>query len=214
MSDSVLSLEAPPRKKFRFVGGNLALDFTNTMGGKRGQIERENLHTYIDFLSWCWQVGLVDKALGEHLCIRAAKRPVEAAGVLARAIRLREAVFRLFAAADGRRRSAKEDLAVLNHELALGLGRLRVDAGKAKNTFAWEWTMDPSATDSPLGPVARAAADLLTTPHLLDHVRVCDGGNCGWLFIDTSKNHSRRWCDMRDCGNRAKVRRHRLKQQP
>jgi len=53
---------------------------------------------------------------------------------------------------------------------------------------------------------------LLTDPHTLAHVQMCNGDNCGWLFIDSSKNHSRRWCDMRDCGNRAKIRRHRLRQ--
>jgi len=53
---------------------------------------------------------------------------------------------------------------------------------------------------------------LLTSSQRLNQVRQCRGDNCGWLFVDGSKNHSRRWCDMRDCGNRAKVRRHRLKQ--
>lgn len=214
MATDTLPWDAPTRKKFRFVGGNLALDFTNTVGGKRGKIARENLHSYLDFLSWCWQVGLVDRDLARGLSAGAAALPEEAAIVLARATGLREAIYRLFAAAAGHRRPAAEDLALLNRELGSGLGRLRIAAGKARNSFNWEWSTESAALDIPLGPVARAAAELLTSHSLLDHVRLCGSGDCGWLFIDSSKNHSRRWCDMRDCGNLAKVRRHRLKQQP
>jgi len=65
--------------------------------------------------------------------------------------------------------------------------------------------------DQPIGPIAHSAAELLTGIQFRGQVRRCEGHNCGWLFVDSSKNHSRRWCDMRDCGNRAKVRRHRLK---
>ena len=46
------------------------------------------------------------------------------------------------------------------------------------------------------------------TSEELDQVRECAGNTCGWLFVDMSRNHSRHWCDMRDCGNRAKVRRY------
>ena len=204
--------DAAPRKKFRFVAGNLALDFTNTMGGKRGAVARENLHTYTDFLSWCSQAGLVDNALAKELATKAVRCSDEAAAVLSRAVELREAIYRIFAAVVEHRSVARQDIDRLNRELGEGLKRLCVTAGKGKTDFGWTWSKDPCALDQTLGPVARAAADLMVSSGQLDRVHRCGGGNCGWLFIDSSKNHSRRWCDMRDCGNLAKVRRHRLKQ--
>ena len=90
--------DSPPAKKFRFVAGDLALDFTNTVGGKRGGIARENLHRYADFLSWCSQAGLVDEAATRELTNQADRHPEQAAAVLTRAIELREAIYRIFAA--------------------------------------------------------------------------------------------------------------------
>lgn len=206
--------DSPPAKKFRFVAGDLALDFTNTVGGKRGGIARENLHRYADFLSWCSQAGLVDEAATRELTNQADRHPEQAAAVLTRAIELREAIYRIFAAVVEHRAVAQEDTALLNRELGRGLKRLSVIPGKGKTDFDWAWAKDPGALDQPLGPVARATAELLVSEGQLRHVQRCGGGNCGWLFLDSSKNHSRRWCDMRDCGNRAKVRRHRLKHQP
>ena len=210
--NSNLTCDAPPVKKFQFVAGNLALDFTNTVGGKRGAIARENLHTYADFLSWCCQAALVNEATAKELATQAARCPEEAAAVLTRAIELREAIYQIFAAVVERRGVATADVALLNRELGTGLRRLCVAAGKGKNAFDWAWTKDPCVLDQPLGPVVRAAAELMVSHDQLRQVHCCGGDNCGWLFIDSSKNHSRRWCDMRDCGNRAKVRRHRLKQ--
>ncbi len=77
--------------------------------------------------------------------------------------------------------------------------------------YAWTWADDPNALDRMLWPLVRSAAELLVTGDL-SRVRVCGGERCGWLFVDTSKNRSRRWCDMQDCGNVAKVRRFRTRQ--
>jgi predicted RNA-binding Zn ribbon-like protein len=73
--------------------------------------------------------------------------------------------------------------------------------------FTWDWT-DGNTLDAPLWAVARDAGNLLTSESL-QRLRECDGDVCGWLFLDLTKNGSRRWCDMRGCGNRAKVRRYR-----
>ena len=202
--------DGSPAKKFQLVGGDLCLDFTNTVGGKRGVIERENLKTYADFLSWSQQAGTVQDPQAKVLAKLAAERPDEAGRVLERAMGLREVIYRIFAAVMEGSAPAAEDLARLNSELGVALCRLRVrseDAG-----FEWRWGEEEPHLEHPLGPVARAAAELLTNRHEREHVRRCEGETCGWLFLDSSKNHSRRWCDMRDCGNRAKVRRHRLKQ--
>ena len=202
--------DAPPVKRFRLVGGALCLDFCNTVGGKRGATTRENLNSYRDFISWCEQTGTVQKSEAEALVRKAACSGAEARRVLNRALELREAIYRIFAAVAEDKTPPAKDLSRLNAELALGLKRLRVSSGK--DGFVWGWASEDEAVDQPLGPIARSAADLLTSAELLADVHRCQGDNCGWLFADSSRNHSRRWCDMRDCGNRAKVRRHRLKE--
>ncbi len=200
-----------PAYKFQFVGGNLCLDYCNTVGGKRGLIAREHLNSYGDFVAWSRQAGLVDRVGAATLAAKADQQPSAAAEVLERAVELREAIYRIFAAVAERKAPAPVDIALLNSELARGLGRLQVARTGRHCDFDWRWAAEPEALEYPLGPVAHSAADLLTSEESRSHVRHCEGDTCGWLFIDASKNHSRRWCDMRDCGNRAKVRRFRLK---
>lgn len=180
------------------------------MGGRRGGTTRESLHSYVDFLSWCRQAELLESQAAEALARRAASYPRQAARVLAQALGVREALYRIFAARLENKSVPPGDLNTLNCELAITLGRLRVSS-EGKNSFGWTWA-EGEALDQPLGPVVRAGAHLLTDQKRLQQVRRCNAENCGWLFLDSSKNHSRRWCDMRDCGNRAKVRRHRQKQ--
>ena len=129
--------------------------------------------------------------------------------VLKRAVALREAIYRICLAVAEQKEPLGRDLAKLNAELERCLPRLRIAPNQ--QGFGWEWRSEAGALDDALGPIARSAADLLVSGELLEKLRQCQGDNCGWLFIDSSKNHSRCWCDMRDCGNRAKVRRHRLK---
>jgi predicted RNA-binding Zn ribbon-like protein len=100
-------------------------------------------------------------------------------------------------------------LSVLNHELSGALSRLRV-APAAGEAYVWAWDRGGDdggepALDRPLWPVARSAAELLTSPNRA-RVKVCAGEGCGWMFIDESRNASRRWCDSRSCGNRERVR--------
>jgi len=197
----------PTQKKFDFIGRHLCLDFCNTVGGKRGGVTREYLNSYADFIVWCEQAALLSKVQARFLMEGAAKHPTEANEVYSRAVELREAIYKIFHALSEQRKHSKIELSKLYSELAQALGRLRIAA--TTDGFRWEWTHSEDALDDPLGPLARAAADLLTREADCGHVGQCQGETCGWLFIDSSKNHSRRWCDMRDCGNRAKVRRHR-----
>jgi len=202
-------LDATSARKFQFISGSVCLDLCNTVGGKRGARTRENLNSFVDFAAWCEQAELVEKSEAEVLVRVAARRPAEAASVLTRARSLREAIYRIFSAVANNKTPETADLAQLNSELAGALGRLRV--ASKRDGFDWRWAKKGGALDEALGPIARSAAELLTSSQRLNQVRQCRGDNCGWLFVDGSKNHSRRWCDMRDCGNRAKVRRHRLK---
>jgi predicted RNA-binding Zn ribbon-like protein len=201
--------EFVPSRKYRFCGGALSLNFTNTVGGHRRGTAREHMGSVVDYLSWSEQVGLISKSEAAALFKRATHHPEESATVLARALGLREAIYEIFEAVMLEKRPPEFAIKCLNEELARTSANLAIASeGKA---FALNWRRVGETLDGALGPIARSAADLLTSDHLVSHVSQCGGDNCGWLFLDISRNHSRRWCDMRDCGNRAKVRRHRQK---
>jgi predicted RNA-binding Zn ribbon-like protein len=184
------------------------------MGGKREGVPHENLHSYLHFLAWCQQAGQVNSSQVHLLKDKAAADPQKALSVLGEALELREAIYRIFMDIINAATPGQVDLARLNFELARALGRLRIKQRMEGSGFDWEWSDESVQLESPLGPVAQSAATLLASDNLLARLHQCGGENCGWLFVDTSKNHSRRWCDMRDCGNRAKVRRHRQKSRP
>jgi predicted RNA-binding Zn ribbon-like protein len=203
--------ELDAAKQFQFIGGNLALDFCNTVGGKRGKVVREHLVSPLAFVAWCYQSKLLDRDQAEAALSEATRAPSAAVALLERAIGLRESLFRIFDACILQRSPQPEDLAVLNGELSRALGRLRLTTVSDAQHFTWQWAVEGKGLDQPLGPIAHAAAMLLTDSHAKANLRGCHGDECGWLFLDSSKNHSRCWCDMRDCGNRAKIRRHRLK---
>ncbi|PZR94623.1 MAG: hypothetical protein DLM67_12275 [Candidatus Nephthysia bennettiae] len=192
----------PPR--FDLVGGRLCLDFCNTHGSRSGAPE-ERFSTYQDVVGWAWRASVLNAEEAARLGRLATRTPTEALAVWERVLRLRSALQALLTAiAEGKRMRASW-LESLNQELASAMARSQVvptDSG-----FTWVWAQGGKALDSMLWPVARSAADLLTDGPI-STIRVCEGRGCGWLFLDTSRNRTRRWCDMKICGNRAKARRH------
>jgi predicted RNA-binding Zn ribbon-like protein len=181
------------------------LNFANIVGGRRPDHPREYLHTYGDLVAWSRHAGILNDDAAQRLVDEAERRPAEAAQILAQAQALREAIYRIFSAIAAGGTPLADDLVILNDALGNTLARLQVTP--TPDGFIWSWRPDETALDSMLWPLVRSAGELLTSPEL-DRVRECDGDTCSWLFLDTSKNRSRRWCDMRDCGNRAKARRH------
>jgi len=121
-----------------------------------------------------------------------------------RALALREAVYRVFSAVAAGRRADPRDIDLVNKTVDEAQRHLRLAA--SKSGFAWEWYGIEGALEFPLWRVVRSAAELLVSSEL-ERVRECSGDRCDWLFLDASKNRSRRWCDMANCGNRAKARR-------
>lgn len=187
------------------VGGRLCLDFANTVNG-RGLAQPDDwLGTYEDLARWAKHADLLDDRAARRLTSAGRRRPAEAARVLRRAIRLREALYRAFLVAAGGGRPAPSDLAVLNREWGEALTHLELTTGEP--CCAVECRGDDDALDRILWSVARSATELLTSEDVA-RVKACDDHECAWLFLDESRNQSRRWCDMRDCGNRAKARRH------
>lgn len=186
--------------------GRLCLDFANTVDWHASDHPEERLRNYSDLVSWAREVGVLKPREAQHLLREAKRRPSDAAAVLERATVLREAVYRVFSAVTSGRSPEGADLGIVNEALSKALGRLQVV--KAAQKFTWGWAGDESALDQMLWPVARSAGDLLTSDQLTRVGQCADDRGCGFLFLDMSRNRSRRWCDMRDCGNRAKVKRH------
>jgi predicted RNA-binding Zn ribbon-like protein len=185
--------------------GRLCLDFANTADWHTSDQPEEQLNSYTDLVEWAKGVGILTEGQARQLASAAMNRSAEVADVLARAIDLREAIFRIFSAVSRRASPGEADLAVLNEVLSAALGRLHLVS--TPDGFGWEWNAGRDNLDQMLWPVAQSAADLLTSEEL-NRVGQCADDHCGWLFMDMSRNRSRRWCDMGDCGNRAKARRH------
>ena len=190
---------------FDFTGGHPALDFANTVDDRPGERPKDHLGRYADLLAWGRQAGVLTDEQARRLAREAERRPAAAAAVLRRAVDLREAIYRIFLAVGGGGEPAPADLTTLNGALADALARARVVPAGVGEGFAWGWA-DDDALERVLWPVARSAADLLVSDQV-PHVRVCSAHDCHWLFMDWSRNQSRRWCNMQSCGNRAKARR-------
>ena len=195
--------------KLNLAEQRLCLEFGNTADWHASEQPAEQLNSYADLASWAQQVGLLTAEQAHRLNETAARQPAEAAIVLERAIELREAIYRTFSAIAHGRPAHAADVTLLNAWLSESTGRLQLEQTAAG--FAWRWGGNEAALERMLWPVARSAAELLVSEDL-DQVKECaDDRGCGWLFLDTSRNQSRRWCSMESCGNRAKVRRHRSK---
>jgi predicted RNA-binding Zn ribbon-like protein len=195
--------------RFELSGGRLCLDFANTVSGDRSGEARERLGRYEDLLAWARQAGAIDPAGSRRLLAEARRRPAAAEAALRDAILLREALFRVFSAAAARAPAPRDDLARLSSFLGSALAHRRLD--RAEGGFALGWDDPPDALDAPLWRVTASAAELLTSPAELARVRVCglhDTHECSWVFMDTTRAHTRRWCSMTSCGNKAKARRH------
>lgn len=192
---------------FDLSGGRLCLDFTNTVSDRGAEQPVERLGSYGDFLAWAQQAGAVTARAARGLLREAAARPAGARQVLADAIRLREALYRVFNAVSAGRVPRASDLAIVNAAVPAAFERSRLVASPGGFTLAADVSTDDLA--APLTPIVRSAVDLLTSPSEVERVRTCAAVTCAWLFLDTTKNRARRWCDMKVCGNREKVRRFR-----
>lgn len=191
----------------KFVGGLPCLDFVNTVGGWSADAAREDkLESYSDLVRWAALAGLIRDREAHALARLAGLRRGQAAKVLAKARALRRALYCLLKCAAENRKPAPPDIRVFERELSGARKHQRLSA--AGDRFDWTWDHPRESLDSILWRVCQSAADLVTSPDLA-RVRQCGGPDCGWLFLDTTRNHSRHWCDMKDCGNLAKVRRFR-----
>jgi predicted RNA-binding Zn ribbon-like protein len=191
--------------RFEFIAGALCLDFANTIHDSRAEDKEEELHNISDLLQWANEAGLLSAADHDRLAADYNRNPREAAAVLTKAITVRDLLLAMFAGIANGRSVSSERLSELDSALAQTPGVLRVH--KNSGQIAAEWTSAADGMQQILFFVLTSAAELLASDRLR-RVRECASADCTWLFVDESRNRSRRWCDMRDCGNRMKARRH------
>ena len=206
---------------WKWVGGRLCLDFVNTVAGwvsggrRRGRdyadtVLRDKMPRYGDLLAWAECAGALTRSESRRLGRRAASDPRAAASAMATAAELREALYRIFKSVVENWTPRPTDMEVLQRELSMARAHQRLT--RVSGAFVWTWDDSDRTLDRVLWPVAGSAAELLTSNDRA-MIRQCGGDDCGWMFLDTSRNHSRQWCNMKDCGNRAKVRRFRQRVQ-
>jgi predicted RNA-binding Zn ribbon-like protein len=199
-----------PDHDIELSGGALALDFANTVGGTHVRPTHDHLRSYGDIVSFAVLAGGVPPGAAKRLAARAERDPRRAAAVYELGIALRESIWAVFSALASGDSPRDADLDLIADAAADGAARSRLVYDKAG--VSWSLPADSDELDRPLWDIARSAADLLTSG---DHERIkqCASTTCEWVFLDRSRNRSRRWCDMSDCGNRAKARRFHAKKQ-
>ena len=187
------------------IGGHAALDFVNTVDWRGRPAPEEYLAAFPALLEWAGYAGIVDAPEAAQLRHRAQDEPVRAAALLRSALVLREAAHRLFLARALGKPPKRADLAIVNDTLRRYPPRSEIVA--LGEVYGWRSAARAEPLSHLVERLAQSVAELLTAPELA-RVRLCGGTDCGWLFLDTSPNHGRRWCSMEACGNRAKARRH------
>lgn len=200
------------------VGGRLCLDFVNLVGGwdvsgSRGarptfEIRDDRLRDFADLVAFSVATAVLDGARARKILHRAEAHPQEALEVWRRAVAFRHALRGLAWSFEHKAAPRVSDLDTLSAELGAAHARRALRA--REGNLEWRVEGDGEALDSPLGAIALSAEDYFINGDLT-RLHTCPGNDCGWVFEDATKNRSRRWCDMRDCGNVAKVRDYRAR---
>ena len=198
----------------------LCLELLKTRGWESRDRDDDVLDSPVRFVAFARKQGLLTSS-ETRLLRSAAADSACFDGLVDRVREMRELLHRMFArVADGQPPDAA-DLEALEGSLAASAQKLAL-ATDSDRGISWQWDyrgrapltnvtpedLVPAATARIVGAIARSAADLLTCGEL-ERVKVCDAHDCGWFFVDVSRNRSRRWCDMAGCGNRDKARRYR-----
>ena len=188
------------------IGGVLALDFCNTASGRGSQGHQDHLGSAEDLIAWAGHAAILDAEREAQLQALCRADASFARRLLARGLRLRDAIFRLDSALTRRDAPDQADIDEIGsiYSACLAKGTLTTGSGG----FGWTWRVETAPEETILGPIAASAMAVLTAA---DHGRLkqCAGHHCGWLFLDTTKSNTRRWCEMEVCGNRAKQKRRR-----
>lgn len=188
------------------LSGCLALDLANTVSWRPSEKPIERLASAEDYIRWSRQSGVIGDREARELTQQARRKPAEAAAVIGRVRTLREAIYRAFSALADREDPNERDLAAINAALSEAMRHVRVTR-RSDGSFWTAWEEGPPTLGRLVWPAVKSVAEVLTSANV-GRLKKCGSANCGWLFLDTTRNSTRRWCDMRVCGNRAKAHRY------
>ncbi len=187
----------------RLIGGELCLDFANTLNGHTRPAPHEYLHDYQDLVLWTRHAGVLSSNDFRELSKQAEARPSKAEEAFRNALAMREVIFRIFSALAFRDEPVKADVDRLNKAWQESQCHSQMILTSAGFTLGWD---DEPSLERVARLVVASAVHLLASERV-EQIRRCAGEGCDWLFLDMSRNHLRRWCSMEECGNRAKMRR-------
>lgn len=204
-----MKLDDLPAARIKLVGGRLCLDYVNTFGLRtEGVLEDDRLHSYVDLIAWAKHTGVLSTTRAQKLIRTMMGRTKAAEDAFRRAISFRESVYNVLEAILSRTTPGAADLEAVTQEVREARSRQRLVSRGTH--IEWAIADDDDSFEQILWPIALSTEQLLTTGDL-SRLHQCEGPRCGWIFEDKSKNRSRHWCDMKDCGNEAKVRRFRTR---
>jgi predicted RNA-binding Zn ribbon-like protein len=201
--------ENAPVKPFELIAGHVALDLVNTVDHRFGPpAPQERLVTYDDLLRFALQSEILTDRQAKKLRRNEASLD-ERETILQQVRYLREALAAVsYAQLDGQEPDAAS-LATLEDHFKQAAAHRHLVAENIQ--LAWNWSGLSREIAAPWWLLSQAAADLVLSDQSA-HIRCCSSETCRWLFLDTSKNHTRRWCEMKTCGNRMKARRFHARQ--
>lgn len=202
IADIKQNRERPPR--FDLIGGDVCLDFINTLDDRHTGNPKELLKSYVDLVYFGKDTAILSRVQGDALIEECQRSPIQAEEALLKSKDLRETLHDVFWAVIQKHIVPRVALARLNAYLHAASSHCLLEEVELAR---FERRLDQTLSfEIILWILARAAADLLTSDQVR-FVGACSAKTCEWFFLDLSKNHQRRWCDMKRCGNRAKARR-------
>jgi predicted RNA-binding Zn ribbon-like protein len=193
------------QKNNELVGGRLCLDYTNTVAKHDGTSPYDRIATIGQALAWLTRAGALSAGRARTLARRAAAHPREARGALQQAHSLRESIYRIFSALANGAQPPRDDVTRVGAIVRKASAGARLTPKKGR--FTWSLPEGSRLGDAVVWPIARSAVELLVSGDG-DRIAECGGRECAWLFLDATKNHSRKFCSSQGCGNRTRVRRH------
>lgn len=192
----------------RLIAGDPALDFANTLNGHARRNGHEYLRDFTDLALWCKHAGILTPSETRGALSHAARHPSVAGDLYRRALGLREAIFRVYHAIAVGAQPPEADIQFLSKAWREAQGQARITQSGAGFALGW----DEAAILERIPRRLSSAAVATLVSEKTSRIKACDGEGCDWLFVDSSRNHLRRWCSMDECGNRAKMRRRQRKQ--
>jgi predicted RNA-binding Zn ribbon-like protein len=190
-------------RTFQLIAGDAALDLVNTLDWRfRESGPEELIWSYDDLVSFAEQSKLLSAKQAKQL--KGETSAYAGDRVLAEARELREALADSIYSSLGGLNVSGAPLKTLEKFFQAARAQTRLVRDGAR--LRWDWVGAETKAEFPMWALTRAAARLMLSEGAV-RVRACDNPECRWLFLDTSKNHTRRWCDMKICGNRMKARR-------